>query len=329
MRIPRSLPTGRLDRLSCLFAIPVIAVLAFVDCAAAEEAVRIMSFNMWQGGDSGRQPFERTVEVVRAAKADIVGLQETGGIAPKGQPRPDHAKRLADALGWHYHRQESASGMARIGIISRFPIGGTLGEPSIGATVTLPSGRTVDVFNIHMVASPYQPYQLLGIPYGDAAFLKTPEEAVAAAREAREAQVDEVIRALKGAKSSLQIITGDFNEPSHLDWTEETVKERRHPAVVEWPSPKTFAAAGFRAAYRTLFPDPVARPGMTWTTLTRPDDPKDHHDRIDFVLSRGPAKVKSAEVVGHSPGSAEIVVSPYPSDHRAVVATFVVEDKQD
>ena len=44
--------------------------------------IRVMSFNLWHGGDAGKQPFERTVAVVKESRADIVGLQETGGARP-------------------------------------------------------------------------------------------------------------------------------------------------------------------------------------------------------------------------------------------------------
>src|SRR4030095_4872449 len=40
-----------------------------------------------------------------------------------------------------------------------------------------------------------------------------------------------------------------------------------------------------------------ARPGVTWTPTTKPEDPKDHHDRIDFVFFAGAAvTVKNCEV---------------------------------
>ncbi|HAV60961.1 MAG TPA: hypothetical protein DCY13_01175, partial [Verrucomicrobiales bacterium] len=65
----------------------------------------------------------------------------------------------------------------------------------------------------------------------------------------------------------------------------------------------------------------VARPGWTWTPLTRPDDPKDRHDRIDFLFFAGEdVRVTRCEVVGEAQPAADIVVTPYPSDHRAVVA---------
>jgi len=78
--------------------------------------------------------------------------------------------------------------------------------------------------------------------------------------------------------------------------------------------------AGFVDAYRKVHPDPVKQPGFTWTVLTKEDDPADHHDRIDFVFaSRKNVDVKSAEVIGERPERADVLVTPYPSDHRAVV----------
>jgi exodeoxyribonuclease-3 len=77
-------------------------------------------------------------------------------------------------------------------------------------------------------------------------------------------------------------------------------------------------------AYRIIHPDPVKSPGLTWTPITSTDDPKDRHDRIDLVFMGGVehpgAAVKAVEIIGEAPESADVVVSPYPSDHRAVVA---------
>ena len=52
-----------------------------------------------------------------------------------------------------------------------------------------------------------------------------------------------------------------------------------------------------------------------------PDDPADHHDRIDLVFARGESlHVVDARIVGEHAPEAGLVVSPWPSDHRAVVA---------
>lgn len=94
-----------------------VAVLVAVQISSAAE-LRVMSFNLWHGGDAGKQPLSQTAEVIRAAKADIVGLQETGGYEKeKGSGRPDNGRHLAELLGWHYFDQGE-----RTGILSRYPI---------------------------------------------------------------------------------------------------------------------------------------------------------------------------------------------------------------
>ena len=73
--------------------------------------------------------------------------------------------------------------------------------------------------------------------------------------------------------------------------------------------------------FAACIPIPCERPGRTWTPTTQLTDPKDRHDRIDFVFVRGTdARVKSIKIVGEAAEFADIVVQPYPSDHRAVVA---------
>ena len=60
-------------------------------------------------------------------------------------------------------------------------------------------------------------------------------------------------------------LLGDFNAPSHLDWTAAAVGSRPHlRAVVDWPVSRAIEAAGFRDTWREIHPDPVAEPGLTW-----------------------------------------------------------------
>src|SRR5688500_1090149 len=66
------------------------------DGGAAPFSRRVMTFNLWHGGEAGGQPLSQSVEVIKAAGADVVGVQETGGQAPRGRPRPDHGARIAE-----------------------------------------------------------------------------------------------------------------------------------------------------------------------------------------------------------------------------------------
>ena len=301
---------------STLYVVIIIMIFCSVNILSAEESslsnttLRIMTFNIWENGKAGEQPLSQTAEVIKASKADIVGIQEIG----------ENVKPLVDLLGWyHVHHRYGA-------ILSRFEII-EVTENEYGVKIRLDSKQEVFVFNVHFRSAPYQPYQLLNIPYGKHAFIKTEKEAIAAAQKARGDQVTALLKeidAVKGKNIPI-FVTGDFNEPSHLDWTKATAKEKRHPIKVSFPSSLALVEAGFADAYRTIYPDEVKMPGYTWTPLTKTSDPKDHHDRIDFVYFSGKGvEAKSVEIIGENKTKADLVVAPYPSDHRAMVASFSI-----
>ncbi len=283
------------------------------------ESLRVMTFNLWHGGDAGKQPLAQSVRVIEAARADIVGVQETLGL---GFPEKENGALIAEKLGWHYLEQARGRGIA-----SRFPIVSST-HSKAGAKLSLPSGRTITHFNVHLMYTPYQPYQLLKIPYNNAPFITTEAEAISEAKAARGEQVRQLIAEINEAaegssKGDPLFVTGDFNEPSHLDWTKASHAAGHCPVVVEWPSTKALADAGFQDAYRKINPNPVHKRGLTWTPTTVLTDPKDRHDRIDFVLFRGKGvTARAAQILGESKAYADSVVEPYPSDHRAVVCEF-------
>lgn len=286
------------------------------------EELRVMSFNLWVGGESGGQPLSQTMKVIATAKADVAGLQETRGEVRDGHA-PDRGKELATMLGWHYFDQ----GMGR-GLLTRFPIVKTT-PGKWGALLKLASGREVWLFNVHLAHAPYQPYQLLKIPYANAPFVSTEAEMVLESRKARGHQVESMLLDARQALDSGKpiFLTGDFNEPSHRDWTMRAKNAGRCPLDVAYPSTMAVERAGFQDAYRVVWPNEVERGGVTWTPTTRPDDPKDRHDRIDFVFFAGPGvTARRCEVVGEDRKTSDLVVTPYPSDHRAVVATMMLKD---
>lgn len=297
--------------------------------ARAATTLRVMSYNTYFAGGmlEPPAPFERTIEAIRAAGADIVGLQEMRAENPEDDGAtaigPSVAPRIAAALGWHLLEQDGhPEALWANAIVSRLPIRGAT-PAGLGAAIEV-EGRTVHLYNIHLPDAPYQPYQLKGIPYGDHPFITTEAEAIRFAQAARGAGIRLLLEDLKAAADSAAVfVTGDFNEPSHRDWTARAAAIGRHPIAVRWPTTLALEEIGFVDAYRAIHPDEIAKPGFTWTPTTRPDDPEDHHDRIDFVLARGPGlEVVDAAIVGEHAEVAEIVVSPWPSDHRAVVAGF-------
>ena len=274
-------------------------------------SIRVMTYNVCRGGTYQGQPLSQSVKMIQMAKADIVGLQEIGKNVPK----------LAKLLGWNH----SGPFLTRYEIIEE--IKGISRRPSDGMKVRLPSGQEAYVFNNHLPHPPYQPYQLLGLTSGYRVYPKinTEAEAIAGAKKTRARFITRLfnqIRALPDQEAPVFVV-GDFNEPSHLDWTEAAAKAGRHPMKVEFPTSLMMAKAGFTDSYRTVHPDEMKKPGFTWTPLKKADDPTIHHDRIDYVYFKGKGlKVTDAKVIGENKENADIVVTPYPSDHRSVVATI-------
>jgi hypothetical protein len=231
------------------------------------------------------------------------------------------ASKIAAALGYHYYDQtQQNDALWANAILSRYPIGkATPNDTGVEIEV---DGRKVHAFNIHLDDSPYQPYQLLGIEYGDSPFLKTADEAVKAAEATRGPGLKLLFADMDAAgPSDADFVFGDFNEPSHRDWTESAVKAGNQPMVVPFPTVKAIEDKGFVDTFRAVYPDAGVKPGMTWTPTTEPTAKDDHHDRIDFALARAKdLQVIAAGIVGEKAPEADIVVTPWPSDHRATMA---------
>lgn len=299
----------------------LLASLLGADVGAAE--VSVATFNVWGAGSNDGKPTSETVAALRALNADILALQEirsesdscvAGECNPGG---PDLAQGLAEALGYSVFIQtEQNEALWANAILSRYPIVSEL-PYDFGAIINV-RGDEIAVLNVHLLDYPYQPYQLTRIDYGNAPFLDSEDAAIASAESTRGPAVDALLDVANNINVGLVVICGDFNEPSHLDWTEGAAEIGRNPLPVLWPASKKLEAAGFVDAYRSFRADEIESPGFTWTPSASPDDHLEHHDRIDFVYLRGHRKIMSAQVAGESERTADIVVKPWPSDHRAV-----------
>ena len=215
----------RLVALSVVMSLALCMSSANVNHAPPELRVSIMSFNAWGAGANENRPIDDTVNVIRHINPDIVGLQEARGeslACTEAVCPPDGPARAADiarALGYYAYSQNPVNeALWANAIITRYPIVSTTPN-ELGVLLQI-GERRVAVFNIHASDFPYQPYQASNIAYGDAPFLKTEAELIAAAEQARGSAIAlllEEIAALDNVDAVL--VTGDFNEPSHRDWT--------------------------------------------------------------------------------------------------------------
>jgi hypothetical protein len=176
--------------------------------------------------------------------------------------------------------------------------------------------------NTHLTSDPYGPELVRDG--------KTLEEVLQNEKDIRLPEAQALITGLKPLidKGIPLILTGDFNSPSPRDWTPAAVAARPSPAFpVTWPVAQAFETAGFTDSFRAVHPDPVKDPGQTWTA-GRPAPsipPKETFDRIDFTWTAN-LKPLAAQVMGEAgnPQNA-LSVTPWPSDHRAVLTTIEVD----
>jgi endonuclease/exonuclease/phosphatase family metal-dependent hydrolase len=282
-------------RLAALGA--VLGSLLFAAPAAGEQ-LTVMTFNVWYGGV--QVEFDRIGAAIEASGADVVGVQE-----PEGQLR-----RIAEAAGMSYVDES-------LHLISRYPIHPAQRGGIRFGYVALSPRRVVAVANVHLPSSPYGPELVRDG--------RTPEQVLRNERATRLGEIRPYLRALArlGARGVPTFLVGDFNSPSHLDWT------AANPGVkypLRWPVSAALERAGFRDSYREAHPDPVARPGITWTPGTPPPRvrPREPLDRIDWVTATGPAITLASRLVGEPGGPGVDVGVPWGSDHRAVASTFEV-----
>jgi endonuclease/exonuclease/phosphatase family metal-dependent hydrolase len=290
----------------------------------------VMSFNTYGAGINDGKSIDETVAVIRAADPDIVALLE---VRAESDPctavcpatGPSRAPDIARSLGYFlYEQQQQNDALWANAILSRYPVVSSTAN-DLGVVLDV-AGRRVAMFGIHLTDYPYQPYQLLGIAYDAAPFLDSEADAIAAAGAARSPGIELLLADLASvADVDAVFIAGDFNEPSHRDWTERAAAIGRHPLRVRFPTTLRLESIGFIDTYRAAFPDEIEKPGFTWTPGSTADDKNDHHDRIDYIFMRAAgAHVESAAVIGEQRPDADLVVAPWPSDHRAVVATVSV-----
>lgn len=110
------------------------------------------------------------------------------------------------------------------------------------------------------------------------------------------------------ASGKVVILGGDFNEASHLDWTEAVKNLYDHRGtVINWSSTATLSKAGFKDSYRVLYPDEVNYPGFTWPAQSSWTPKSDERDRIDYIFyyDNGNISVSDSYIVGPKHSSKE------------------------
>ena len=305
--------------------------------------ISVLTFNILQGGHDASNVgfpnsrfngsrFDDLANVILETNSDIVGVQED-----------TNTDSLLFALGDNWNRCYN--------IYSKFKLVPLKSHGNLlnSCRVYLPSGDSLVFVNCHWwPGGGYGPeiikQRILkeNIPANLKVFEKEILEAtkqIANGPRGYQATID-LIQPYLNSNEKV-ILVGDFNEPSHLDWTERYVsngKDRwvKNPTLtplrfaIEWHGSKALENIGLSDAYRIVNTDEVTQPGITWTPPYQNGTPgrQDYENqilvRIDRIYFNNQGlNCKAASVVTGSKGNGEIKLDcDWPSDHWAVLAVF-------
>ncbi|MBM6996846.1 discoidin domain-containing protein [Paenibacillus sp. DXFW5] len=281
-----------------------------------EIELTVMSLNLWSGDAIKKNGIDRVVNflenLIRTADPDVIGIQESNNTI---------VTQVAASLGYYVSMKASPN----VSLMSKYPILDVDKEQDY-YLIEVDSGRAVAISNVHLSSTPYGPYSI--------ADGKTVESVLADENLKHMAEMRNPFSKLPAlAGQGMPVfLTGDFNVPSHLDWTEAT-KDRYFGKVVEWPVSKKLDELGMVDSYRSMHPDPAAAPGITWAVEGTEWRNPEVYDRIDYVYAGGPATTVESKLIGEKtvkggPTSyADIQLDTYLSDHRAVVSKFNVKPR--
>ena len=251
----------------------------------------VLVYNIEYGGDAS------TDRVIKSLDADVVGVLESYNRLPE----------IARRTGYPYYN-------VGLQLLSKYPILEPSGADGLYALIEVQPGYVAAFFNTHLDYVSYGPRLLeSGMSVDD---VMASERAVRSSLDIQQPH----LASLADAGYPV-ILTGDFNEPSSLDYTDATTTS--HPGVtgpIPWPVSESLFDIGYEDTFREVHPDPVADPGITY--VNRHPDRDGPGDRIDYVYSGGPVKTTDSKVVGETGGrGVDIGFRPWTSDHRAVLST--------
>lgn len=317
---------GRLLVLTALLGLASCAGPSSGAAVPAEDGrLRVLVWNVWHGGNDVDQGPEKIRDVIVASGADVALLQESYDIDGE---RPTTGRWLAEELGWTAHQATSP----HLCVLTRLEVEETFFHHDwhgLGARVVDPEGRSFLAWSIWIDYRSYITRELRDHP-------EMSDEELLAAEDQRSSRLPQAL-ALLGSLSDeghLEasvplLVGGDWNSPSHLDWTQDTARVFRHRRALPLPVSLAMAGAGFTDVFRAVHPEPLHHPGITWSPLFRVagDGGDQGFERIDRLYLKNPrdgdwelvpvAATTLPEV--WEDDAIPVVDRVFPSDHGAVL----------
>jgi len=314
----------------------ILTAISFAEKSPSDpypERLRVMVWNVLRGGNDVNQGAEKALAVIHSVNPDIVLLQESYDI---NDDRPHLGVWLAGELGWNQYQGEST----HLCVLTPLKIETEFFHDKwhgIGARLKDAKQREFITWSIWLDYRSFIGYEIRDNPtLDDTQLLATETE-----RSNRLKEVEAILAHLRDeGHMSVDVpllVGGDWNCPSHLDWTLDTERIFKHRRNLPLPVSKAMLDHGFEDTYRTVHPNPVQHPGITWSPMYRGPQPGEtgtaqSFDRIDRLYLKNPKKGNgwslrpvSGYVLPHvwEDNSIPRAERQFPSDHGAVVIDLI------
>lgn len=330
----------------------LLAVFCFSSCQKTE-TFKVLQFNIWQEGAVVKGGFDAVADEIVRSDADFVTLSEV-----RNYHNTRFCDRIVEALKergqtyYSFYTEDS-------GLLSRYPISDSStvyplndDRGSIYRLVAKKGDQEFAVYTAHLDYRNCAYYDVRGYDGNDWKKIEpvTSLDSIlllnrTSVRDDAMARFVSVAEKDKAA-GRIVILGGDFNEPSHLDWTEATKDMRDHYGLaIPWDVSVMLEKAGYKDSYREKYPDPVTHPGFTCPgdcpdialekLVWSPE--ADDRDRIDFIMYAPFEGLSLTDVAIVGPkgdilrgervteNTSDPIIEPqgiWPTDHKAVLATF-------
>lgn len=340
----------------------ILSVFIFVSCTAKNKEIKILQFNIWQEGTVVPGGFDALLNELIRVDADVVAFSEIRNYNNR-RFLPYLVEELKKKNVTYYVQDSDTD----VGIISKhkivrqeviYPLQNDRG--SVLKSVIAIDGKDIAVYSGHLDWLNCSLYLPRG--YDGSTWKKLPEPILnvdTILADNRSSFRDDAILLIvddakkEREKGNLVFIAGDFNEPSHLDWQADTKDMRDHNGlVINWDCSVILYENGFIDAFRAYYPNAVDYPGFTFPANNPAVDLKklawtpeaDDRDRIDFIYYYPDKRLalKDIQLVGpagsviygqrtekdaDSKDEFILPIDVWPTDHKAVLATFELYSK--
>ncbi|WP_210408428.1 endonuclease/exonuclease/phosphatase family protein, partial [Allokutzneria sp. NRRL B-24872] len=212
------------------------------------ERLRVATWNMWYDATCVLNGEDKVLRALLEQDVDLVALQEVHRYQEPGTVR-----RLAERLGWYYHEyprlHDDPVHDKDVGLLSRHPIdpeASGFHEHYLRTAVTV-GALTVQVVTVHLDHTSYGPDKA---PPGTRRFTAAVRQQECDSDRAEEMEkhiLAPLAPYLARAEEEPVLVIGDFNSPSHLDWTSEV-----STPPFNWPVTQLLEDAGFTDSYRAV-----------------------------------------------------------------------------